>query len=99
LVAIAACVVLILSGAVKAWSGVRLMSLYRRADYLSTPAARRLFAASKVTPLLMVAAILTLSYCTGLWWVEIPAWFLLAFIVCSVAWIVQGHRSGRYAGG
>ncbi len=67
------------------------MSRYRVEDYLAIPEARRLYWAGKLTPVVACAAIVVLSYCTHLWWLELPAWLFLAIIVGGVTWRVSSH--------
>ncbi len=81
---------------IKFWSAIRLMSRYRVEEYLAIPEARRLYWAGKLTPVAACAAIVVLSYCAHLWWLESPAWLFLAIIVGGVTWRVSGHYAAFY---
>jgi hypothetical protein len=80
--------ILIASVSIKFWSTVRLTSRYRVEDYLATEEARRLFLMGKITPVVACLAIVTLSFLTRLWWVELPACLLTGIITVGVARIV-----------
>lgn len=85
-------VILISALCVKFRSRIALLEKYPNGDYHS-PAAQRLYLFDKVTPIIACAAIVTLSYCTGLWWIELPAWLLLACISIGVLYMVR-KRNG-----
>ncbi len=85
-------VTLIFAVCVKFRSRIALLEKYPNSDYQS-PAAQRLYFLDKTTPIIACAAIVTLSYCTGLWWIELPAWLLLACISIGVLCMVR-KRNG-----
>jgi hypothetical protein len=78
-IAIYAALVLVAAAGVKLWASLTLLYRYRAEDYVAFPQARPLYLAHLAMPVVMGAAIVTLAYCTGLRWVEIPAWFVFAF--------------------
>ncbi|HLI96551.1 MAG TPA: hypothetical protein VKT72_10755 [Candidatus Baltobacteraceae bacterium] len=82
--------VLLAAVSVKYVSTMRLWSRYGPDEFVSSPQARRLFLAGKITPIIACAALVLLSYFTGLIWLVIPAWLLFGVIVLGVARIV--HR-------
>jgi hypothetical protein len=84
----AAVAVLVAAVSIKFWSTVRLTSRYRPEEYMASAEARRLFLLGKITPVIACVAIVTLSFCTRLWWVELPACILLAIVSVGVTRIV-----------
>lgn len=81
---------------VQLWAGITLMTQCRVEEYLSTPHARRLYAVAAAAPLVIAAAIVTLAFCTTIWWVELAACLFAALIVFTVSWKVWMRLSGRY---
>ncbi len=74
---------------IKYWSTMRLWNRYRPEEYTALPEARRLYLAGKITPVCATAALVILHYCTGLLWLEIPAWCIFGVITAGVFRIVR----------
>jgi hypothetical protein len=88
-----AVVTLIVSVSLKGWAGVSLMRLHRPENYMTSPAARRLFLLGKITPLTACAAMVALAYCSRLWWLVVPAWLFFGVIVIGIIIRVRQARS------
>lgn len=79
------------------WAVLQLLHRYRVDDYGTVPAARRLLVSSIIAVFVMIAAITTLTYCSGIWWVALGGSMFAVFGVGKVSWAVYMRRSGRYA--
>jgi hypothetical protein len=97
-IALCAAAALMLATGVKLWASLTLLHRYRAEDYVNSSESRRIYAAHIGMPVVMGSAILVLSYCTGLWWVEVPAWLILALTIWKFARALYVRLSGRYAG-
>jgi len=84
------------AAALKLWAGVTLMTSYRVEEYLATPRARRLYWTVMLAPLVIGCSIVAMSFCSDIWWIELPAAVLCASILCSIGWKVWMRFSGRY---
>lgn len=75
---------------------VHLMTKYRTDEYLSNPAARRLYVfhmtGAVATPALVVVA----AYTSHIWWVVTAAWLFFAFATYRVGTKIRMRLNGSY---
>ncbi|HEY1429171.1 MAG TPA: hypothetical protein VGF18_06330 [Candidatus Tumulicola sp.] len=95
-VPIVAGVVLLACSVIRLWAGVTLMSRYRVADYIASAPARRLYWIGAAAPLVSVAAIVVLAFCSRLWWVEVPGFVLCLFVLAKTVWALRMRFTGKY---
>ncbi len=75
------------------WAVLRLLHGFKRSEYGTLPEARRLLRLQAVAMLFVLAAIVTLAYCTRLWWIEVPAWIIALLGLYKLFWSMQKIRS------
>jgi hypothetical protein len=94
--ALTAAFVLIAATGYRLWAVLRLMQTYSIDDYEANPVARRLLIRSRVSFIAVLGALLTLSFCTGLWWVVLPVSLICIGGFAKLYWSIDMRRSGRY---
>jgi glucose-6-phosphate-specific signal transduction histidine kinase len=94
--ALFAVVVLIAATIYRLWAVLRLVHAYWIEEYDANPKARRLLMRSRVALIAVLGALLTLSFCSGLWWVELAASFVCIAALAKLLWAIDMRRSGRY---
>jgi len=94
--ALTAAFILIAATGYRLWAVLRLMHGYSIDDYDEKPAARRLFMRSRVALIAVLGALLTLSFCSGLWWVELAAAFVCVGGLAKLLWAIDMRRTGKY---
>ena len=87
---------LIAAMAAKFWASIQLLNRFTPAEYLSVPEARRLYVVCRVSPVVGCLSLVTLSFCTGLLWIELPALLFFTIIAVGVLWRSARDRN-RYA--
>lgn len=96
LLALTAALILIAATGYRLWAVLRLMHEYSIEEYDEKPEARRLLMGSRAALITVLGALLTLSFCSGLWWVELAAAFVCTAGLAKLLWAIDMRRTGEY---
>jgi hypothetical protein len=94
--ALTAALILIAATGYRLWAVLGLMHEYSIEEYDEKPEARRLLMGSRVALIAVLGALLTLSFCSGFWWVELVAAFVCIGGLAKLFWAIDMRRTGKY---
>ena len=87
---------LLILAPLRLWNVVYLMNHYKADEYLSDPRARIHWWFQMIGGFLTLGIIVGLSYCSGIWWVEVAGWLVFVLLGLWIAKKIKMRFDGSY---